>query len=107
MRKSRKKEDTILIICNFTPVVYKKYRIGVPYKCEYKEVLSSDWEEFGGSNEKNASIIKAEAYKWHNQKFSMEIKVPPLSAVYLKPVNYRSDEAAEAEEEYSIELLVP
>lgn len=109
MRKSGKPEDTLIVLCNFTPVVYENYRIGVPYKCGYREVFNSDWEEFGGSDQKNTSILNAEAYKWHNQEFSMEMKIPPLAAVYLKPVDYKPEGEAEAavEEEERLEILVP
>lgn len=98
MRKGHKPEDTVIIACNFTPVAYDRYRTGVPYKCEYKEVFNSDWEEFGGSNCRNTSIIQSEACRWHNQEFSIEIKIPPLAAVYLKPVNYKPEKKREEAE---------
>lgn len=101
LRKSNKPGDVIIVLCNFTPVVYEKYRIGVPYKCGYKEVFNSDWEEFGGSGQRNPSIIQAEEYKWHNRDFSIEITVPPLAAVYFKPIDHRLKEVTEAiKEEY-------
>lgn len=99
LRKSNNPGDIIIALCNFTPVTYEKYRIGVPYRCGYKEIFNSDWEEFGGSGQRNPSIIQAEEYKWHNRDFSIEITVPPLAAVYLKPINHKLKEVKEAREE--------
>lgn len=102
MRNGRNEGDAIIIVCNFTPVTYKKYRIGLPYNCKYEEIFNSDWMEFGGSDRRNNVTVPAEAYKWHNRQYSAEIQVPPLAAVYLKPVNYKPEKAkAEAA---SIEL---
>jgi len=89
MRKGKKPSDTIIIVCNFTPVVYEGYRIGVPYSCNYTEIINSDWQEFGGSDQRNTGVLRAQEQKWQNQKYSIEIKVPPLSAVYFKSVDFR------------------
>jgi 1,4-alpha-glucan branching enzyme len=104
MRKGKKPKDTAVIICNFTPVVYEDYRIGVPYNCSYTELFNSDWQEFGGSDQKNEGTLSADKKKWQNQKYSIEIKVPPLAVVYFKPVNPPEKEAAE-EEQTELELI--
>jgi len=101
MRKGKKPKDTIITVCNFTPVVYEDYRIGVPYSCNYTEILNSDRQEFGGSDQKNTGILRAERQKWQNQEYSVEIMVPPLSAVYFKPVDFV--EKAEDEKAYELE----
>ncbi|MGE5678363.1 MAG: 1,4-alpha-glucan branching protein GlgB [Pseudomonadota bacterium] len=99
LRRGKKREDTIIVICNFTPAVYEDYRIGVPYLCEYKEFLNSDWQEFGGSGQKNSTTLSARSFKWQNQPYSVEITVPPLAVVYFKPVNLQKEaEAADMEE---------
>ncbi len=97
MRKGKELKDTAIIICNFTPVVYDDYRIGVPYNCSYTELFNSDWQEFGGSGQKNSGLLSANRHKWQNQKYSIEIKVPPLAVVFFKPVG-AVEEAEEAEE---------
>ena len=40
----RKKEDTLLVVCNFSNVEYDDFRIGVPYPGKYKEMFNSDAE---------------------------------------------------------------
>lgn len=52
MRKTANPEETLLVVCNFTPNVHQAYRIGVPAEGSYLEIFNSDWEEFGGSGQK-------------------------------------------------------
>lgn len=84
MRLGKNPEEFLIIVCNFTPVVREGYRIGVPYLGEYSEVFNSDEICFGGSGQVNGHLA-AEDIPWHNQVFSLSIKVPPLAVVYLKP----------------------
>lgn len=48
LRKTEKQEETILAVCNFSPVSYDSYRVGVPFAGKYKEIFNSDSEKFGG-----------------------------------------------------------
>ncbi len=84
MRKTTVPEEALLVVCNFTPEVHRSYRIGVPVMGFYQEVFNSDWEEFGGSGQKNSEILTTEAVKWHNHSQSMVITLPPLATIYLK-----------------------
>ncbi|WP_078695107.1 1,4-alpha-glucan branching protein GlgB [Caloramator quimbayensis] len=81
-----KNKDFIISVFNFTPVLRENYRIGVPVKGEYREVFSSDRSEFGGFGIENEGVIMSEDLKWHNCSFSINIKVPPLSAIFFKLV---------------------
>jgi 1,4-alpha-glucan branching enzyme len=85
MRLGKKKEDFILIICNFTPAVYHNYKIGVPSFIHYKEAFNSDSDAYGGSNQLNKGIIKPEMENWHNQPYHIKITIPPLATVFIKP----------------------
>ncbi|MTI79473.1 MAG: 1,4-alpha-glucan branching protein GlgB [Firmicutes bacterium] len=85
MRRGNEEGDIIIIVCNFTPVVYENYRIGVPFKTNYIETFNSDLDKYGGSDVKNKSPLMASDKPWHNQPYSVELKIPPLAAVYLKP----------------------
>ena len=84
MRRGRKKDDFIIVLCNFTPVPRNGYRIGVPYGGEYEEVFNSDLEEFGGLGFQNERTIKSEKVNWHNQPYSINIQIPPLGALFIK-----------------------
>lgn len=83
MRRGEEENKTIIVLCNFTPAVHEMYRIGVPEKGEYREIFNSDWEVFGGSGQQNG-LLMTEDLEWHNQKQSLSLTVPPLSAIYLQ-----------------------
>ena len=61
------------------------YRIGVPEARFYAEALNTDAVEYGGSGVVNAPRRGALEQPWHNQPCSLELDLPPLSVVILKP----------------------
>jgi 1,4-alpha-glucan branching enzyme len=85
MRKTHDPKETLVFVCNFTPVYRDSYRIGVPFLCHYKEILNTDAEIYGGSNKGNAGGVFADEWEWHNQPHSLNIQVPPLATVIFKP----------------------
>jgi len=85
IRRTRKADDYLVMIFNFTPVPRIKYRVGVPETAFYEEVLNSDSDFYGGANIGNQGGIQAEAIPWSGRQASIEITLPPLSAVYFKP----------------------
>lgn len=86
MRRCRKLKDTLIVICNFTPNTYHNYKIGVPSLGVYEEVFNSDSLEFGGSDQKNQGMMVAEDVPYHNQDYTLHIKVPPMGAVIFKRI---------------------
>ena len=47
--------------------------------------MNSDARKYGGQGMVNEKIIMAIDYKWNNQPYSIDITIPPLSTVFLKP----------------------
>jgi len=90
-RYARNKRDLIVIICNFTPVPRLGYRIGLPSEGAYRELLNSDWRQFGGSGVENVGVIQGARYPWQNCGFSSEINLPPLGVILLKPIHVQSE----------------
>lgn len=86
MRKAPENGEVLLVVCNFTPEVREHYRIGVPFEGTYQEVFNSDWVQFGGSGQENPGELKAELQNWHNQPYSLPLRIPPLATIYLKPI---------------------
>ena len=74
---------TVLVVCNFTPVVHEGYRIGVPAPGEYHEVFNTDAGCFGGSGQGNG-VLRSEPIPWHSQECSLALRLPPLATVYLR-----------------------
>jgi 1,4-alpha-glucan branching enzyme len=85
LRKGKGPKDRILIACNFTPVPREKYRVGVPMGGWWKEVLNSDGKEYAGSGMGNGGGAMAEQKVQHGRPFSLELTLPPLAAVFLRP----------------------
>ncbi|MDE5863644.1 MAG: alpha amylase C-terminal domain-containing protein, partial [Lachnospiraceae bacterium] len=86
LRKTSKKEETLLIVCNFTPAVYDKYRIGVPYAGSYKEIFCSDNTMFGGNGTKNRLVCTSKRSACDERKNSITIGLAPLSMSIFKLV---------------------
>ena len=84
LRKSSKKEDTLLIVCNFTPIAYEKYKVGVPYAGNYKEIFCSDNEKFGGDGSKNAVERVSKRSAADGRANSISIGLAPLSMSIFK-----------------------
>ena len=85
MRKGKSAEDYLIFVCNFTPVVYYDYKIGVPEIICYNEIFNSDNEIFGGSGQINTQTLEATNEKWNNQPYNIITKIPPLAIIVLKP----------------------
>ena len=83
LRKTEKEEDTLVVVCNFTPVVYER-EIGVPYKGTYTEIFNSDDKKFGGSGVGNKRAKKSVKKKVDGRENSLKIKVPPMAMVVFK-----------------------
>jgi 1,4-alpha-glucan branching enzyme len=76
----------VLVVVNFTPVVRHDYRLGVPLKGQWVEILNSDLEIYGGSGVSNQGRLVADYVPWHGQELSLSITLPPLGVVVLAPI---------------------
>ena len=85
LRRARNPAQYVVMVCNFTPVPRHGYRVGVPEGCFYKELLNTDDWKYGGSGVTNSPGRNAIPQPWHGQPFSLEITLPPLGVVMLKP----------------------
>jgi 1,4-alpha-glucan branching enzyme len=74
---------SIICVCNFAPVVRENYRIGAPAPGEYREILNTDSEIFGGGNVGNAGLVVAEATPSHGFDNSLVLRLPPLGVLWL------------------------
>ena len=82
MRKNlEREEDTLVFICNFTPVVRENYRIGAPLPGYYREILNSDAAIYGGSGVTNNGGCMAEPTLWQGQPYSLNLTLPPLGVL--------------------------
>ena len=82
-RRISNNEDLTVII-NFTPVVYKNFRVGSFDKGTYREIFNSDSKEFYGSGVVNNKQIKTEPIAYHGCENSFELTIPPLGISILR-----------------------
>jgi 1,4-alpha-glucan branching enzyme len=84
LRKGRRPEDSIVIVCSFTPVPRHNYRVGVPYGGHWEELLNSDAPLYGGSGQGNFGGVTAAPVSCHGRDYSLTITLPPLALVAFK-----------------------
>jgi 1,4-alpha-glucan branching enzyme len=77
--------DHAVIVCNFSPVVRDRYRIGVPETGQYREVLNTDAREYGGSGVGNLGIVINDPVPCHGMPHSLSLTLPPLAVLVLLP----------------------
>ena len=92
MRKSKNPDDTLVFICNFTPVPRHGYRLGVPHAGEYYELINSDATRYGGSGLENLQPMPSGPMYWQTCPHSILLTLPPLSTVILKRRLYDLEE---------------
>jgi len=71
----------VVVIMNLTPVLRHNYRVGLPVGGFWREMLNTDSEIYAGSNQGNLGGVHAENYGVHQQSFSAQFTLPPLSVI--------------------------
>ncbi len=94
VRRSKKQEEILYVICNFTPVIYENYKAAVPFAGKYKEIFSSDAEEFGGSGRVNPRAKTAKEGEVDGRENYIEITLPPLGIAVFSAVKDESKKSA-------------
>jgi 1,4-alpha-glucan branching enzyme len=85
MRKGHDSNTFIVAVCNFTPTVWKGYRLGVPKPGTYHERINTDSRHYGGGNKGTPTgAATAEDTPWNNQPHSIVLTLPPLATVLLE-----------------------
>lgn len=82
-RHTKKREETLIVVCNFSALTYENHKIGVPYAGKYKEIFNSDKKEFGGTGAVNPRLKHSKKEECDGRTNSITIKVPPLGISVL------------------------
>lgn len=80
IRKSSDGKKCLVCVLNFTPVARPEYRVGVPQAGNYKLILNSDEERFGGTGAALPKRFRAKKGEWDNQPYSIGYPLPPFGA---------------------------
>ena len=84
LRRGMARDDMVLVVCNFTPVVRRNYRVGAPAGGRWEEILNSDATLYGGSGQGNMGGLAAAPIGWHGRPHSLNLILPPLAMIALK-----------------------
>jgi len=87
LRKTESPDDSILVVCNFTPVPRVDYKVGVPAGGYWRELLNSDGKEYFGSGMGNAGGAMAQLGATHGRPYTLQLTLPPLGALFLKKIS--------------------
>tara|TARA_R110002096_G_scaffold279167_5_gene473410 strand:- start:12606 stop:14516 length:1911 start_codon:yes stop_codon:yes gene_type:complete len=84
IRKGKKPENNVAVVCNLTPTVRENYKIGVPVKGKLKEIFNSDSAAFGGSDVVNKKLIPINKKPWNGKDFSANVTLGPLAVTIFE-----------------------
>jgi 1,4-alpha-glucan branching enzyme len=84
MRLRKDGSDPVVVACNFTPVPRRGYRVGVPSEGHWAELLNSNAEIYGGTDEGNFGGRLTDPIPTHGFDNSLLLNLPPLAMVVFK-----------------------
>lgn len=80
VRKDKTGKDSLLFICNFTPVERPDYRVGVPCEGKYTLLLNQDGE--------SGKVLEAKESECDGREYSVALPLPAFGTAVLK-FNYK------------------
>ncbi len=107
-RYSADRKRSCITICNFTPVIRTQYVVGVNELGDYRELINTDSEYYGGSGQSNQAVgsvvpaigasladgadsaqpealpIQAHDEAAHNRPACLKLTLPPLAVLILE-----------------------
>lgn len=82
-RKSSQPKDTLIVICNFTPMAYDDYYIPMEQSGSLVEILNTDNKKYQGSDFINDKPVKVTYIRKEKRRFA-SVKIAPLGVVVFK-----------------------
>ena len=79
-------DDHVVVVLNLTPVTHATYRIGAPRAGRYRLVLNTDDAAFDGTGFAVEPELATEDEPKHGFPQSLNLSLPPLSALVFEPV---------------------
>lgn len=76
VRKSKSGKNDLLFVCNFTPVAYDEYRVGVLRKQKHKLVLNSEDIKYGGTDAKRQVTYTPKEQECDGREYSIAYPLP-------------------------------
>lgn len=85
-------ENCVLVVCNFADIDRKNYKIGVPFSGKYKEIFTTEAEEFGGAGSCNPRVKRSKADECDGRENSIRIDLPALSVCVFSCTFFKPEE---------------
>ncbi|MCR4868991.1 MAG: 1,4-alpha-glucan branching protein GlgB [Lachnospiraceae bacterium] len=77
LRKSKNGKKNLVFVCNFTPIAYDDYRVGVATNKKHTLVLSSDDPLYGGEQTKKKKTYVPEQKECDGREYSVAYPLSP------------------------------
>lgn len=84
LRKGTKREDTLLVVLNMTPVAHEHYLLGTNTAGTWKELFNSDDPVYYGSGVLNTSPLTTQKQPYNGKEYTLLLRLPPLGALIMK-----------------------
>ncbi len=75
--------NSLLCLTNFTPVYHPKYSLGLPGAGTVTELLNTDRNIYGGSDQHNPDPVHTQDTPFGDFPVTLEIAVPPMASVWF------------------------
>ena len=84
VRHGKTGRNSLLFVCNFTPVERPDYRVGVPKKKQYTLILDSEDARFGGSGKEKPKTYTAVKSECDARPYSLAYPLPAYGVAVFK-----------------------
>ena len=88
LRRAKRRDapdDLLVVVQNLGAVLHTGYRLGLPLRGRWDEVLNTDSQQYGGTNLGNHGRIEAGAEPVGGQPASATVTLPPYGTLFLRP----------------------
>jgi 1,4-alpha-glucan branching enzyme len=84
IRKNKDNKERLIIVANFSPMVWENYRVGVPEMGYYRELFNTDNLYYGGSGVLNDTVLETAPIPLNGRTHSLPLTLPPLGLTIIK-----------------------
>lgn len=84
IRHSKDQKKNLLFVCNMTPMARPDYRVGVPKEKQYKLIINSDEQKYGGMGKKRPLTYCATKSECDGRPYSFGYDLPPYGVAIFE-----------------------
>jgi 1,4-alpha-glucan branching enzyme len=84
IRRSPTTGQELVCVGNFSPIVRNDHRLGLPRSGEYRVLINTAAESYGGRGAPDVNAVIAQERPFHGQQYSALITLPPLATLWFE-----------------------